>query len=113
VLEEVIEDLIAAGLLVRTAEPDGVMLARVPDQIGVVDVLAAVREPPSARGVAPPAVPAPVSAALGRRDDAVRAALDGVNLRMLATATETSPALQADRALPSDLAPPTGRGRAA
>jgi membrane protein len=98
VLEEVIEDLIAAGLLVRTTEPDGVMLARVPEQIGVVDVLTAVGEPPSARGVAPPAVPAAVSAALSHRDDAVRAALGDVTLRTLATAaSETWRALPADR----------------
>lgn len=101
-LEELMEDLLAAGLLVRTAEPEGVMLARVPDQIGVVDVLAAVREPPSARGVEPPAVPAPVSAALGHRDEAVRRALGEVTLRTLATAPS-----EVWRALPAD------RGRAA
>lgn len=114
VLEEVIEDLIASGLLVRTVEPDGVMLARVPDQIGVVDVLNAVREPPSARGVEPPAVPDAVGAALGRRDDAVRAALGSVSLRTLATpSSETWRALETDSATPSDLARPADRGRAA
>jgi membrane protein len=102
VLEDLIEDFVAAGLLVRTAEPDGVMLARPPDQVTVVDALGAIREPPSSRDVEPPAVPTPVTAALLRRDDAVRDALGTVSLRALATSTS-----DAWRALPP------GRGRAA
>jgi membrane protein len=102
VLEDLIEDFVGSGLLVRTAEPDGVMPPRAPEQVTVVDVLGAIREPPSWRGVEPPAMPTPVAATLRRRDDAVRDALGGVSLRALAT---SSP--QAWRALPAD------RGRAA
>jgi len=102
VLEDLIEDFVASGLLVRTAEPDGVMLARPPDQVTVVDALGAIREPPSSRDVEPPEVPTPVTVTLRRRDDAVRDALGGVSLRALATSTSES-----WRALPP------GRGRAA
>ncbi len=99
VLEELIEDFVAAELLVRTLEPDGVMLARAPDQVTVVDVLGAVREPPSSRGVEPPAVPTAVTVTLQRRDDAVREALGSVTLRALASASSqhTWRALPADR----------------
>jgi membrane protein len=90
VLEDLIEEFVAAGLLVRTAEPDGVMLARAPDQVTVVDALGAIREPPSSRDVEPPAVPTPVAATLRRRDDAVRDALGSVSLRALATSTSES-----------------------
>jgi len=62
VLEDLIEDFVASGLLVHTAEPDGVMLARAPDHVTVVEVLGTIREPPSARAVQPPAVPTPVTA---------------------------------------------------
>jgi membrane protein len=98
VLEDLIEEFVASGLLVRTAEPDGVMLARPPDQITVVDALGAIREPPSSRDVEPSAVPTPVSATLRRRDDAVRDALGSVSLRALATSASASDAW---RALPS------------
>ena len=102
VLEDLIEDFVASGLLVHTAEPDGVMLARAPDHVTVVEVLGTIREPPSARAVQPPAVPTPVTATLRRRDDAVRDTLGGLSLRTLATST-------------SDAwrAPPAGRERAA
>jgi membrane protein len=102
VLEELIEDFVASGLLVHTAEPDGVMLGRAPDHVTVVDVLGAIREPPSSRAVEPPSVPTPVTVTLRRRDDAVRDALGGVSLRTLATSTS-----DAWRALPA------GRERAA
>ena len=102
VLEDLIEDFVASGLLVHTAEPDGVMLARAPDHVSVVEVLGTIREPPSARAVQPPAVPTPVTATLRRRDDAVRDALGGLSLRTLASSTS-----DAWRALPA------GRERAA
>ena len=102
VLEDLIEDFVASGLLVHTAEPDGVMLARAPDHVTVVEVLGTIRESPSARAVQPPAVPTPVTATLRRRDDAVRDALGGLSLRTLASSTS-----DAWRALPA------GRERAA
>jgi membrane protein len=97
VLEDLVEDFIAAALLVRAAEPDGVMLARPPEQVTVVDILTGVREPPAAQGVEPPAVPAPVDLTLRRRDEAVRAALGAVTLRELAASAEATP-LRPERA---------------
>jgi membrane protein len=87
-LEELLEDFVASRLLVRTTEPDGVMLARAPDQVTVVDALGAIREPPASHGVDPAVVPGPVAEALRRRDEAVRGALGAVSLRSLATATD-------------------------
>ncbi|HXU88663.1 MAG TPA: hypothetical protein VFQ62_07415, partial [Methylomirabilota bacterium] len=88
-LEDLLEDFVAAKILVRTTEPDGVLLARAPDQLTVVDVLDAIREPPASYDVDPVVVPGPVAAALGRRDDVVRGALGSVTLRALASATDT------------------------
>jgi len=66
-----------------------VLLARAPDQLTVVDVLEAIREPPASYDVDPVVVPDPVAAALARRDDVVRGALGSVTLRALASAIET------------------------
>jgi hypothetical protein len=46
VLEDLIADFVASGLLVHTAEPDGVILARAPDRVAVV-------HPPPTRGALP------------------------------------------------------------
>jgi membrane protein len=89
-LEDLLEDFVAAGLLVHTTEPDGVLLARAPDQVSVVDVLGAVREPPFSYDLDPDVVPAPIADVLRRRDGAVREALGQVTLRTLATASEAS-----------------------
>ena len=91
-LEEVIEDFVASRLLVHTTDPDGVMLARAPEQVTVVDVIGAIREPPASYDVDPAIVPGPVAEALHRRDEAVRGALGSVTLRSLAAATDMGPA---------------------
>jgi membrane protein len=98
VLEELIEDFVTAGLLVRTTEPDGVILARAPESVTVVDVLDAVREPPSSLDVAAVRVAGAVLASLRRRDEAVRAALAGLSVRSLALAPADA---TADTALPA------------
>jgi membrane protein len=104
VLEELIEDFITAGLLARTTEPDGVILARAPESVTLVDVLDAVREPPASLDVAAVSVPAPVAATLRRRDEAVRAALAGLTLRSL---------VMAPAEVPADGSPSTADERAA
>jgi membrane protein len=93
-LEDLIEDFVLSGLLVHTTEPDGVLLARAPDQVSVIDALDAIREP-AADDTDPPEVPAPVADALHRRDESVRSALGTVTLRSLATASDAA----ADEAL--------------
>jgi membrane protein len=96
-LEDLLEDFVASGLLVHTTEPDGVLLARAPDHVSVIDALGAIREPAS-RETDPPEVPGPVAEALRRRDEAVRGALSAVTLRSLATAADTAPVRTANRA---------------
>ena len=93
-LEDLIEDFVLSGLLVHTTEPDGVLLARAPDQVSVIDALDAIREP-AADDTDPPQVPGPVADALHRRDESVRSALGTVTLRSLATASDAA----ADEAL--------------
>ena len=93
-LEDLIEDFVLSGLLVHTTEPDGVLLARAPDQVSVIDALDAIREP-AADDTDPPEVPGPVADALHRRDESVRSALGTVTLRSLATASDAA----ADEAL--------------
>ncbi len=87
-LEDLLEDFVASRLLVHTTEPDGVMLARAPEQVTVVDVLGAIREPPASHDVDPAVVPGPVTEALRRRDEAVHGTLGTVTLRSLATAAD-------------------------
>ena len=89
-LEDLLEDFVASGLLVHTTEPDGVLLARAPDQVTIIDALDAIREPPASHDADPPDVPGPVAEALRRRDEAVRGVLAAVTLRSLATATDTA-----------------------
>jgi membrane protein len=100
-LEDLLEDFVASGLLVHTTEPDGVLLARVPDQVTIIDALDAIREPPASHDADPPDVPGPVADALRRREEAVRGALGAVTLRSLATATDSAlaePSRTANRA---------------
>jgi membrane protein len=100
-LEDLLVDFVASGLLVHTTEPDGVLLARVPDQVTIIDALDAIREPPASHDADPPDVPGPVADALRRREEAVRGALGAVTLRSLATATDSAlaePSRTANRA---------------
>jgi membrane protein len=90
-LEDLLADFVVSGLLVHTTEPEGVLLARAPDQVSVIDALDAIREP-AARDTDPPEIPGPVADALRRRDETVRAALGAVTLRSLATASDTAAA---------------------
>lgn len=82
-LEDVIDDLVTRGVLLRAAEPEGVALARGPDEVTAADVLAIIADPEDA-----PAddvrLPAAVAAVLGARDRAVHEVLGRVTLRTLA-----------------------------
>ena len=82
-IEELLDDLVRRGILLRTAEPPGIALARPPGQVTAVQVLDAVRGGEAdAEGSA---ISAPVvSAILTRRDEAVTEALAGVTLETLA-----------------------------
>ena len=82
-LEEFIETFVRAGILLRSSDPQGVALARPPEQVGVNEVLAIVRgvgenqETKMAKGS--------VSELLNRRDQAVEKALEEITLKSLAS----------------------------
>jgi membrane protein len=81
VRDELVEDLVRAGILLRSAEPDAIALALAPDVVPVTAVLSVVRDPepsaPRAEGTDA------VSAVLEARDRAERGALDGVTVGSL------------------------------
>jgi membrane protein len=82
-LQPIVDDLVARGILLRAAEPEGLALAASPDQVTVVDVLDVVRDPAS---VDEPVLAGASDAGAGvlrRRDAAVREALERMSLRAL------------------------------
>ena len=83
VLEQLLETLLAKGLLLQTVEPEGIVLGRPPEQIEVVRVLNILRT----TAVVQAAIDGSdsISALFERRDRAVSQALDGLTLRSLAT----------------------------
>ncbi len=82
-LEELLDWFVRRGLLLRAAEPAGIVLGRLPEQITVVEILDIVR----GAGSSPlgSGREEQVSGLLQRRDQAVRQALEGVTLRTLAS----------------------------
>jgi membrane protein len=88
IIEELVEDFIARGVLARAVEPDAVMLARPPDRVTLDEVLATIHQPSG--GAMDVDVPLSVVSALRRRDDAVDHALAGLTLQSLATVGPTS-----------------------
>jgi DNA-binding IscR family transcriptional regulator len=80
-LDELVEEFVRSGLLLRAAEPAGILLGRLPEQITVVEILDTVRgagSNPRGSGREEQVV-----GILQRRDQAVRQALEGVTLRSL------------------------------
>ena len=79
-LENLFDEFVRAGLLLRSAEPEGIALARPPESVGVKDILDIVAD------AATPAVEngGPAAHILLRRDQAVQKALEGLTLRSLA-----------------------------
>jgi membrane protein len=82
-LEDLLDDFVRRGVLLQSAKPEGVALARPPERVMVTEVIEIVRDPDSYE---PPAeaTPSPVAEALGLRDRAARTALEGLTLRALA-----------------------------
>src|SRR5215831_1876718 len=78
-LENLIDDFVRAGILLRSAEPGGVALARPPENVTVKDILQIVSD--SAMQDANAA--GPVADILLRRDQAVQKALEGLTLKSL------------------------------
>jgi membrane protein len=92
IVEELTEDFIAHGFLARAVEPDGIVLARPPEQVTVAEALDAIREPAPGTSVGVAVAHESVVDAIRRRDDAVDHALAGLTLRSLATAAPTQDA---------------------
>ena len=74
-LEELADTLMRKGLLLRTVEPDGVVLGRPPEKIALVEILDTLRST-SVGNTTPPQKDV-ISALLQHRDQAVSQALDG------------------------------------
>lgn len=90
-VERLVDDLVRHGVLLRTLEPEGIALARAPDDIGVLEVLSVVRDPQGAAAVDRLVVPERAAALLAERDRAVEEALAGVTLRALADDDRVTP----------------------
>jgi DNA-binding IscR family transcriptional regulator len=87
ILEDLVEGFVARGILARAVEPPGLILARPADQLLVVDLLDAIRNPGvhdvQAQGTGAQAV----LDVLRRHDEVVRDALQGLTLQSLASET--------------------------
>jgi len=78
-LENLINDFVRAGILLRSAVPEGVALARPPENVTVKDILQIVSDSP----LQDAKEAGPVADILLRRDQAVQKALEGITLKSL------------------------------
>jgi len=78
-LGNLIDDFVKAGILLRSAEPEGIALARPPEMVTVNDVLDIVRGP----AVENVEDPGPIAEILLLRDEIVHKAFEGVTLKSL------------------------------
>jgi membrane protein len=85
-LENIFDEFVRAGVLLRSAEPEGVALARPPEAVTVREILDVVGDS-AAPEVANDGAAAHV---LRRRDQAVEKALEGLTLRSLVTETPST-----------------------
>jgi membrane protein len=83
-LDQVLDGFVRRGIILRSAEPEGVALARPPEQVSILDALHALRDPDATEERALAAGADAVGAVLRLRDRAVRQALDGLTLASLA-----------------------------
>jgi len=92
-LQPIVDHLVARGVLLRAAEPEGLALAASPDHVTVVHVLDIVRDPAAIDGPALAAAGDAGASVLRHRDAAVRDALERVSLRALAGSPGTTPSV--------------------
>jgi membrane protein len=85
-LENLFDEFVRAGVLLRSAEPEGIALARPPESVAVKDILDIVAD------AATPAVEngGPAAHVLLRRDQAAQKALEGLTLRSLVSETPST-----------------------
>jgi len=84
IVEDLIEDFVAHGILARAVEPDAIVLARSPERVTIAEVLETIREPVPAAAI--DVAHEPVVGIIRRRDEAVDQALAGLTLQSLAHA---------------------------
>lgn len=82
-LEEVLDEFVGRGIVLRAAEPEGVALARPPEQVTVLEALYALRDPEAFDWGSLDDQADTIAAVLRLRDRAVAQALDGLTLRSL------------------------------
>ena len=82
-VESLVNDLIAANMLVRTDEPKGVILARPPEKIAIADVLKVVQHQLHSGTQGFRVNADRVGQLLMRRDAAIQGALEGMTLRYI------------------------------
>jgi membrane protein len=84
-LENMFDEFVKAGILLRSAEPEGVALARPPEAVTVKEILDVVGESAASAASDGPAVHV-----LRQRDQAVEKALEGMTLRSLVSETPST-----------------------
>ena len=98
ILEDLVDGCVAKGILARAAEPPGLMLARPADQLLIVDLMDAIRNP----GIDDMQAQGPgakvVLGVLHRHDEVLREALQGLTLQSLASETTDAEATVAELA---------------
>ncbi len=82
-LDEIIEQFVESGILLRSAQPQGVALARSPEALSVVDILDALRGSEPEQSMADDSHT--ITETLHRRDQVTRHALEGITLKSLAS----------------------------
>jgi membrane protein len=97
-LEELADGFVERGILVRAIEPEGLMLSRPPEHLGLLEILNAIQDPSRADARTPATRPPAVSEILHRRDEVLREALGQVTLRSLISDTGPQEAAVTDLA---------------
>ncbi len=97
-LEELVDDFVARGILARAVEPPGLILARPAEQLLVVDLLDAIRNPGGGDVRAQGRSAKAVLAILRRQDEILRDALQGMTLSSLASEIPAAEATVAELA---------------
>ena len=88
-LEDLLDKFVGCGILLRSAEPEGVALSQPPEQITVTKILNALRGQEESQTFREGEQDS-VAEALRRRDLAVQRGLEGVTLRSLAAEPATN-----------------------
>jgi membrane protein len=101
-LGSLIEDLIKSQILLRSAEPEGIALARPPESVSVKEILDIVAE----ANISETKSGGTVGDVLAQREEAVQQALEGVTLRTLVSESPPRASVPAQASTTSPGGPP-------